>query len=419
MRLARILFCLGVLTIGMSSSRLGGLLTISDLFFALSLCVWFLCGLPGLMRRSVIVNAFSLGALLVLAGACLALVRSEDLSGSIANIVKFGFVLVISFIEGPALFMRPDRYFDLIASFGGSVIINLIGALVQLQLGTNLFGVGLMSGRLTGFSEHPNELGLHCALGIVVGVVIWRLARTSVQRMFGIATVLAGLLGMTLSASMTAIAATGVALIFVALYELWHGRTRLLLLVSGLLLVTGMLVVSLTDVTADNFFLRRILSTQDSDLDDTTLGTRIRTYQIAIAKIAESPLIGVGGSELDATIADGYKVHNIFLLGLFQGGLLQFGGLLLIYIECGRLLWKARRRWGDQYGLLLFVATLFIVLCVCVSLAPVSIRRVAWLPFAFILIPLRDISLRAAVSRWPAHPRGYARGNALPPFGRS
>lgn len=386
MTFVRVTYLLGVLVVGASSARLLPFLTVADLFFGVATVGWLLLGAPGGASKRLLFNPATLGLVLFMAGALLSMTNSADVVGTAVNSFKFAFTFFAFFVLGPPIFRSDASYRILLITFAASIFVNLIGVAAQWYLGHNLFGVEADWGRYTGFSEHPNELGMHAALVLMVLPVLLKRISSRAMHLCCVVVALAAIICLLFAASMTAaIAVTCAALMFVL-----HSLSRGNVVPFATLCAACVAIVIVAGVSAEqmseNSLSERLMRQADSTVGDSTLGSRIDTYRLAFDRISENPLVGAGSSTSDSFLADGYNVHNIFLRGLYEGGMFALLGLVSIYAFVAfDVLRMVRKQLSGDFGVSLHC--FFTCLVILVSLAPISIRRIAWVPFLVLLVP--------------------------------
>ena len=157
--LSRLFFYLGLLTICQTVFRPILSFTISDWFFLISL---ILAALERSMRRSKIISFppyLICGLFLFTLGGIISSGFSQTPASSFFAFLKYFYIIAIWFWLGMLLLERPEHIKTSIILWTISAALSGSGALVQLIWGDVIPGTTPVWGRMTGFTEHVNDLG--------------------------------------------------------------------------------------------------------------------------------------------------------------------------------------------------------------------------------------------------------------------
>lgn len=254
------------------------------------------------------------------------------------------------------------------------------GTILQYFAGPDIIPGGLVSnaGRFTGFAAHVSDTGAIAALGLSLGLGFLLTAK---RRMFWTVVVGVSAIGLILSGSVSGMLAAVLAVIvYVARGAL---RFRYLVLLAAVASVVVYIAVQIQAAAAALTPVERLqqalgLTNQGQY---STSGSRIETYQAALAKIAESPIVGQGFDAI-SSIADGvYPAHNILIGSLYQGGLFVAAAILIMLLRplAGRWLTLDTSMLTTQ----LFAA--YMAMTFFAMTAPNLFNRYLWLPVALLV----------------------------------
>ena len=308
-------------TAPMNGLRVGGFLTVSDLFLitATSLVIMNMLMQPGVLSLGLY-KPFLMAAGLILLGGCIGTAVSARGTSGIIELVKFFAASVILLIVVARWAPTRREVRCLAWAFVG-------GATVSALLGLWLLRTGIQE-RSIGLTTHPNHLGIVSLLacGTAVGLA---LQYSGIGRKLGAG--FAAALGAGLLASGSRAAVVGALTSFVVFVVItrsgralrWAG---LCAVVCAILLALGAVEVSSTSA------LGRLLGQDPTS--HTSDAARDAARQESFLIINSNPLTGGGFGVL-------LEAHNLYLQMFAAAGVLGLAGMLGIVMGTVRL---ARRR---------------------------------------------------------------------------
>ncbi len=258
-----------------------------------------------------------------------------------------------------------------------------VSATLQKYNNGSLLGIEAVYGRMTGLTEHPNELGMVTAL--IMPLIVHKLVAERGLWMLLcniclLAMILAGLL---LSQSITALIGGLVGTTGGLVVTCWRSHSRIRAIWAGFIII--ICLAPLGYLMQDTFgeFWERIIFTKRGD-QQTTLDSRILGfYEIAL----KSGGINLRGSGVNAVVdSEGNSVHNMFLRVGVEVGLCGLIGILIITGSILRIaIQKIRLARPDDIGAKVSVLWSYVVFLVGGQASPVLLQRNLWLPAMLIL----------------------------------
>ena len=385
--LARFFYYAGSATIGILLLRLGGA-TVSDLFFLLSLGA-VVAGLIAmnanpsvLMPRGLIV-----GVLIFCAGGLITAFYAPSASDNLGVLFRVTYLVAIWFWLGTMILTELRHVRTAMLWWVVSAAIAGAGAIAQTVFGDVIPGGTIHYGRVSGFTDHVNDLGGLAGVTIVPALaLLYPKARASLAQRItaGVCLPLIGI-GLILSGSISGVMA--------GLFSgfIWVVATRTLvrgLLVLGLLLaVTSAIAASGISPYFQSPLQRLTMSTAETGSENATFWTRIDSYEAAWIDIRAHPLYGVGLSPGDTPTATGSQVHNNLMKPLFEGGAFAALGMLIVYLLIGVAGWQTvvRARSPEDHLLSLAAFTSYIAYFTWGLSQPALFKRFGWMSGALVL----------------------------------
>lgn len=326
--LPRMFFYLGLVTVAQTALRPADFVTLSDLFFFISL---LLALFELTVRRELDVTVpglFLAGLACIFIGGVISGSLSDAPGSSFISLSKYLYLLSLWFWLSALVIRNVSQVQTAIICWLLSVAVTSIGAILQAGWIDTISHVGPGPGRMTGLTQHVNDLGGAACIATVPALMLAsRSANNPGHKTGAIGLLVFILLGLILSVSITGVvAASGSILIWLYMQNDKRQYLYVLMLVAALIFVLVPLVVHYGVVSV----IERVGQLVEYGAANITIDTRIETYQAAMSSIFQNPLIGAGiGPDTGATIT-GYVVHNLLLASLYEGGLLFFAGQLLI-----------------------------------------------------------------------------------------
>ena len=381
-------FCLSLLSmLTVPFTAIGmGPLNLSDVFCLLSI---------GLLASSVRWTQLGLQRtrLVVIAGAMI--VGGSVLGVAVSRQMNDIWTPFKYFVAGLAMFpvlcivaRTPKRWDPLCAAFVLGVSLNCIDAMLQVVDRSHFNAACITQGRGCGFTDHPNDLGYLIAVGVLFTVAgLSRNVSPWMKRFFQGALVIQ-LAGLAATGSIgSAIGMVGGLMVFGA-GALWLRPQKsapwaIFLVVAAIVLFPALGVVAGQTVVGKR--IQALMSA--SSVADTTLGERFQGYEVAMIRIKNHPVLGVGTFH---STGNGTAPHNIFIGIWYEAGLIGLAGIILTLVAVVSRTVTATLATARMRGLgLAALACLGAVMAaiICSQVAPFFYRRAAWAPlwlaFAF------------------------------------
>lgn len=376
---------LGIILLPFSAFRLDGNLALFDIFFILSAGFGFLKVYKNfdLIYRD---RLFYWAVLFCILGFLFsALLNSKDLADSLLNLIRFAFVIYVSFyiISSESV---DNKLTYLMLGYVLSGALSGIGGVMQalFDLSGGWFG-DPQWGRLTGFSEHPNELGFHGASSLFLAIfLLSSLEKPSFYTKCMIYIFMSmSSLSVLLSASMTAAASVLFASLVAIFFEAKERRYGMLKFFTVCTVAFILLLPFLIDTGGDNNIISRVFSLNDNGIEASTLGARQMTYSFAWERILDNPFFGAGNAGVDGLQLEDALIHNLFLRAWYEGGVLSLIGMVCIVLL---ILTNVVRycTYTKYCSASIFLAATFVTLLVGAWFAPVFYQRYIWICFGLV-----------------------------------
>ena len=326
--LSRLFFYLGLLTICQTVFRPIFSFTISDWFFLFSL---ILAALERSMRRSKIISFppyLICGLFFFTLGGIISSGFSQTPISSFFAFLKYFYLIAVWFWLGMLLMERPEHIKTSIILWTISAALSGCGALVQLIWGDVIPGTAPVWGRMTGFTEHVNDLGGGASVAFVPALIMAIRGNTKNRQLVSMITIFLLIVsGLILSVSMSGLLAVLMSL------AVWLFLARSTLKNITLASVVIILIFVIVNFQSKYLYLSIATRLRDIFVDGihiTTLISRFETYSAAWDSILKNPLVGVGIGSNSGVTETGQIVHNILLSSWFEAGLFGFLGMLMI-----------------------------------------------------------------------------------------
>jgi O-antigen ligase len=399
LRLARLLYYSGMALIGQLVFRPIIDFTISDWLFFFSFVATSSALILG--RSPIPVRLPSLllaGILIFTIGGLISSFDSETPIHSIGVIVRLLYLTVVWFWLGTVVLRRIEHVRNAIVLWVSSAALSGFGAVIQLVAGDVIPGGHVNWDRMTGFTQHVSDLGGVTSAAFVPALMLTVvLAKTSLRMVLGGSLLILVAAGLLLSGSIGSVLAA------LAATALWFGvqPTR----ASRVVAVLAVAAAAFAFYSAQNApdrpsAIQRILRFGSASPDDPnrTLNDRLEIYGVAVKRIEQNPVIGVGLDQVAAT-PKGEEVHNIVLGTWFSTGLLGLIGLFLVFLVAARTAWATTLAAdsADERALAFALVCAFAAFIVFLMSEPALYTRYGWVSAA-LLFALRSVQLRTARS---------------------
>ena len=357
--------------------------TISDALFLLATLGAIVATVTGAGRSSArIPPAILLGAGLFSAGALISTMGARDQLASLDHLAKFLFVIVGWFWAGSVLLQTPRHVFIATSAWVATVAVNGVAAAVQLTLGDVIPGGHVAWGRMTGLTDHFNDLGGSVGIALAPALALAFLAWSGHRgRGLPLAALSLMLTGLFLSGSVGGLLAglVGV-MVWVACSQFRLRRRTMMLAVAGA--ISALSIMAILTAAGAATPLARL--DQAAGVDG-TFATRVETYESAVWNIRLDPMVGTGLNQ--GPTRNGHVVHSFLLGSWFQVGVVGAIGLMLMLGAIAgigiRVVRDARTREERVLALALF-AGFFGFLTLGLA-QPLLLQRYAWIPSALLL----------------------------------
>jgi O-antigen/teichoic acid export membrane protein/O-antigen ligase len=405
LRLPRLLFYLGLVSLAILNLRASGQLSFSDVLFFFSLAL--ACAELVILRRRVSIALPLLllfGMTLFSLGGLVSTFPSYAAVKSAAVVARLIFLTVFWFWLGTVVLSRREHvnrattlWVASAAACGGAAALQLVGAHLPFT-GTVQFG------RSTGFTTQPNELGGVTCIAFVPAVMLAaREALAFPQRMLSYGFLLFVAAGLVLSGSVGALLAAGVGVFVWFSLQRATMHSKLVFATLGVLVVGVVAVQTMRGAATPLQRLNKVTSTSPAQTEGSgTLDSRIATYRVAVRAIKHDPFVGVGLDLASVTrpfgeISYQYDVHNLILGTWYKAGLLGLVGMLTALLAVFKTGWGAICASVSDAERTHAVALLCSVVAFVVFAMsePVLYARFGWISAALVLA-LRAVQLRTS-----------------------
>lgn len=381
--IARFFYYAGMLLVGVTTVRPVLDLTASDWLFLAAM----LTAIPDALakREDVLVlpRLLILGVALFIIGSFASSAFSAYPDKTLIQAAKFIYLSFLWFLLGAVILFRLEHIRTALFCFVLSAVINGIGAIIQIKYGNVIPNSEMMWNRMTGFAGHPNALGSITAIAMVPTLFfLFQKKSTGIFRITKWLLLLV-CVGLALSVSVGAVLSAFAGIIY------WlHSsglRKRQLVWIYFVVALSVVAVVFIgKGMNLANLADRFTHLMEASDVQRTTVGSRMDTYKDALGSIAENPLIGKGaGGELDIA-ASGFRIHNILLLFWYQFGVFGEIAILLIVTAVLNEIWMIKKSVTNAEVLIINSVLLcsFLTFLINAMAEPVFMQRFGWSPSA-------------------------------------
>ncbi|WP_081660118.1 O-antigen ligase family protein [Mycolicibacterium iranicum] len=274
--------------------------------------------------------------------------------------------------------VKIDRQFSGRVSFAflmGQTLSSAVAISQLLGLAVNVPGsiYGVVGGRASGMTEHPNTLGLMSCVGSLLA--LYTLLVSQKWRFAALVALLTNLVALVASGSLTAVLSLiiGLAILVLSMRD-YLGRMAIwsiaFMAVSSLAIgLSGILAYlpSLTD---------RYAQVTGRDSDQSSWEIRLRTYRFAWEAIVKDPIFGNGlDIQSSGTFNGMIAAHNSILRSWYQGGVALALAFTLIALA---FLWIVIRSLLKKQQSI--QASLLAALLVYAMVSPVLEQRQFWIP---------------------------------------
>jgi O-antigen ligase len=410
-RTGRYLYYAGVATVGVLVARIGGGPPVSDALFALALAA---VAVEALARREMPLKRVP--PLLIAAAGCALVAGAVVYVGRGHNVgavsLRLVFVEVVLVWLSAAVLRTTAQVATATMFWVASAAASGVAALLQLVVSGDIIpGTTASWGRMTGLTQHVNDVGGVTSIALVPAVALALRAHGRLRVVALIAAV-SVLTALALSASvggMIAAAAAGATCVVVVQRQRARSLWRPLLLGLAAIVVVFAAVTAVAraaDVRAISPLDRveTVVGITASQKSQVTTTVRIQSLKGAWFSIRSEPITGIGADpETTPTPWSGTLTHNIFLGSWFGIGIFGLLSVIVAVVAGSAIARDVTRGPADILGAALVgscVASL-----VFATENPVLYARYCWLPVALLFAYLsRTRERSAAPVGWAASP---------------
>lgn len=378
--IARLLFYLGMASLGQLTLRPAFATTASDFLFLGALAATLATPRKGLPASHGWSPQLYLGIALLALGAVLSMFGAEHRAAAALVTIKFLYLTAVWFWLAAQLLVTRQHVRFATTCWVGSVAVSGLVAVMQFFTGSWLPDVASAWTRMPGTGQHVNDLGGMAAVALLPALTLGGGRLRDAFRVVAGGAIFAGLL---LSGAVAGLLAAVASLIaWVAIERAYlRGVLLALALVAGGVFLYG----TAADAAVPTPLSRLQEVTRARGDPQSTAWSRIETFEAAMNRIAASPLIGTGMSAEDAVTSTGYVVHNIVLGPFDRAGLFGGLGILLILGAITRSgLTTVRGAAADERALACALFSAFFAFVVFGMSAPILFQRYGWVAAALV-----------------------------------
>lgn len=379
----------GLLYIGLFASslltiRLGGL-TFGDLCLLLSAAITAATAAARpRIRQDLTVTALLLG--LLVAGATLATLRSDDPLGNLIVALRLIFLILVLPWQMTHLLTQRRHLVAAVTSWGLGAAVCSAGTILQFLFGASAVPSGTITnaGRYSGITGHVNDLGAISAIGLALAISAAIRSEPAVRYLWTLIAAACSI-GLILSGSVSGL--IGVLIAFgVLLLRRTVSLPRLgvfLLLALTVFYSAATLQASTTNALTPSERVEQVLGIrtyveagQGVELD--TADSRLGTYALGIEGLTSNPFLGKGLDYESGLTSERLQVHNIILASAYQGGILVCLAILIALLRGATRAFKVRAKdvVPEQIVIALTAAIFFAMT------GPSLYNRHLWIPIA-------------------------------------
>ena len=305
---------------------------------------------------------------------------------SAANVARVGYVTLVWFWLGTVLLTRDAYLRTAVSLWVASIAIDGVGAILQAK-GVPIPLLGpVMSGRISGFTDHVNNLGGPAAVAIAPALALAIGADRLRARFAWIAALLLIVAALVLSGSVAGMAA-GVGAVVVWLFITSCGTRPVLLALVAVVLAVGL--SQMQGAMGLPTPVQRVLSVsgQSEGGSYSTVAIRLRGFDAVWAAVGEGGWVGHGSDPQVANIASAEAAHNMLLKAWYEVGWAGAVGMVCMVLGgLGAALLAARlamtRRLRQLCTSLFAAVAAFLVFSLS---SPILSQRYGWISVALAL----------------------------------
>jgi O-antigen ligase len=392
LRIPRLLFYCGSLTLTEATWRPAAGLTVSEMFFLLALGVTVIAVLAG---RPVarIPRGLVIGVSIFALGGAISSIGAESTTSSVSQTLQGIYVLLLWALTGATVLRTRRQIVIALGCWTFSSALNGFAALLQV-LGVSFLGTGALEGsRATGLTDHPNDLGAACAIALVPALMLATIrlpGRGGWLRAVGWCLLGLTSIGVILSASIGAMLAGLIALLVWLLAPAVRTPGRVAV-VAAIAVSLASLTLAGGAVTSPTKRFEEV--TTNGVSPNSGSGTvRLKIVQRAWPRIESNPIVGRGldASGLSVNVINhgavaSFQVHGGPISIWYQAGILGLLGVVIVVWTLLRGAWRNLIA-GDQTDLLIGLSILaaFLAFLINAFTTPFVLQQYGW--FAAVML---------------------------------
>jgi O-antigen ligase len=395
-REARALYYAGMATMSWLVVRVHGF-TVSDMLFLAAAALAFAEALRNWPYRFYpLPGPFVLGVVLFTFGALVATIEHATAPlASLGILARVVYLLIVWFLVGTMVLRTADQIRTAVGCwvFGAAVcgiwaIAQKLGYVHDISVILQRLGIGLNlampSGRMTGLTEHVNDLGGLSAIALAPALALVYTSRHKFAALAGLLGIVAGLvLSGSIGAGLAAVCALAVCL---------ASRQLARAVLAGLALSAVVAVVAVASTGFGSTQFARLPEAIDpaAPYGQNTFLTRLDTFEAAWKRIKEDPIVGAGLDNASITVySDRHgghsdQVHNLFLGRWFESGIFGLLGIVLVVGSMFTMAWRAviHSGRGREHLLALSLFAGFVAFVIVAMSEPTLYKRYALVPMS-------------------------------------
>jgi O-antigen/teichoic acid export membrane protein/O-antigen ligase len=386
LRIPRLVYFLGILTIGQLTLRPALVFTLSDWLFLIALALTAMVVAVNPERPEVeLPRLLKYGAVFFALGGIVSSFAAVDWIASVGVTLRFLYLTLLWFWLAIALLRTVKQVATAMLLWVASTALNGLAAVAQLVFGDVVPGSDIVHGRMTGFTGHVNDLGGLCAIALVPAVALLLSARwPSGALLIRLGVVLAVSAGLVLSGSVGGMVAAAAGLAaWLALSRVPSLRVVVVLAAAfvGLAFLTNLQANRGRPTALERF----TVVTDDSTEGGGTFWSRLDSFRFAWDAISEDPFLGSGLDEASTLLPTlEQPVHNMLLLPWMGAGAFGFLGFTLIFTSIMSVALRTARMAGGR-GLAPALTGALVAFAVFGLGEPILYKRYAWVVAALVL----------------------------------
>jgi O-antigen ligase len=393
LRMARMLFYAGSVLVGEEAFRYVGGLTLSEAAF---IAAFGLCAIAALRGHRIVAippAVFAAAGVFVIGGA-LSSAHAQSQAGSAVQLVHAVYVVLLWPWVGAMVLRTRRQTMTALTLWTLSGALDGLGALAQL-IHVPLPGLLPGGSRMTGFTEHPNDLGGVSAVVLVPALLLATARRpgdSPIAAALSWLAVLLVALGLALSGSVSAMAGGAVAVVVWLSSPAVRAPARLAVAVA--LVCSLVLLAAIAGTTVSTPIQRLSEVASPTSQNGGSVQDRLSIAAQAWPRIVRDPFVGTGLDTADsvATIVShgnvtSYQIHGLPLAAEYQTGIFGLLGVIGLLVVLAALGWQGMASAADPAELLIGQSLLaaFVAFVTVAMVQPMVFQQYGWITGVFIV----------------------------------